>query len=135
MSCQASGGLPYAGEDTLCFKSYDIFKSFEPLFSGASKRFFFCAYQGFQAVHHSQEFDAASHTWPLTSLASRAEDIPCLRKSSFVMRQQALPERSPVSETQEEKMSKLVKMAALQINTSKATRANGGLAGKTPELK
>lgn len=69
-----------------------------------------------------EEFDAASHTWPLTSLASRAEDIPCLRKSSFVMRQQALPERSPVSETQEELVEKLVKMAALQINTSKAQK-------------
>ncbi|CAL1168465.1 unnamed protein product [Cladocopium goreaui] len=70
-----------------------------------------------------------SQTWPLTpptrvsSASSRAEDIPCLRSpSSFVIRQQQTPEErgTAICETQEELVEKLVKMAAMQINTSKA---------------
>lgn len=79
----------------------------------------------------SEDFIETSQTWPLTpptrvSSASRAEDIPCLRSpSSFVMRQQQTPEErgTAVCETQEELVEKLVKMAAMQINTSKAQLA------------
>lgn len=78
----------------------------------------------------SEDFIESSQTWPLTSpmtrvsSASRAEDIPCLRSSSsFVMRQQQTPSEergTAICETQEELVEKLVKMAAMQINTSKA---------------
>lgn len=78
----------------------------------------------------SEDFiETTSQTWPLTpptrvsSASSRAEDIPCLRSpSSFVIRQQQTPQErgTAICETQEELVEKLVKMAAMQINTSKA---------------
>jgi len=57
------------------------------------------------------------------SAASRAEDIPCLRHSSFVTRQQNLVAEEVEGtytrggETQEELVEKLVKLAVMQINT------------------
>jgi len=89
---------------------------------------------------NGEEFESAQstrQTWPLATpltgrfSGSRAEDIPCLRSSSsFVMRQQVTPaeERgTAICETQEELVEKLVKMAAMQINTSKAQFAGSGL--------
>lgn len=67
------------------------------------------------------------HSWLYTS---RLEDR---RVSSLDLR--VISFASTGSQLAKELVEKLVKMAALQINTSKATRANGGLAGKTPELK